>query len=104
MGLRQAAPRLRKIRRLEPSLRALGVGAALLFGSVARDETGDFSDIDIALRPASAAGIAPLTLISIHGVLGDEFGHGAPIDVVVLPCKNPDLNAAIEREGVLAFS
>jgi len=43
-------------------------------------------------------------LLSIHGVLGDAFGHDTPIDVVVLPARNASLGAAIERDRVLAFT
>src|SRR5439155_25881246 len=94
---------LEKIRRVEPSLRALGVDSAALFGSLARGDDDEGSDIDIALRPAPGRTIAARTLISIHGVLGDEFEYAAPIDVVVLPARNPNLNDASERDGVRAF-
>jgi len=95
---------LETLRRAEPLLRSLGVGAAALFGSVARGEGDGSSDVDIAMRPATGATIGPLTLLSIHGVLGDAFGYDTPIDVVVLPTRSPELADAIEREGLLAFS
>jgi predicted nucleotidyltransferase len=95
---------LETIRRAEPALRAFGVGGAALFGSVARGEDDEFSDVDIAVRPARGVAIAPLTLLALYGVLGDEFGHETPIDIVVLPATNLDLGAAIEREGLVAFS
>ena len=94
---------IEKIRRVERELRALGVGGAALFGSVARGDNSQMSDIDIALSPASGMPVSALTLLSIHGVLGDEFGYVAPLDVVVLPARDPGLNAAIDREGVRAF-
>jgi predicted nucleotidyltransferase len=95
---------LEKSRHVEPLLRSLGVGGASLFGSVARGREGEFSDVDIAVRPAPGATIDALTLLSLYGVFGDEFGHDARLDVVVLPARRADLAAAIERDGVLAFS
>jgi uncharacterized protein len=94
---------IEKLRQAEPSLRALGVRGAALFGSTARGEGGEYSDIDIAVQPEGDAPILPLTLISIHGVLADALGHGSPIDVVVLPAREPALNEAIQRDGLRAF-
>ena len=90
--------------RVERSLRALGVGEAALFGSTARGDGHSASDIDIAVKPAGGRPFEPLTLLSIHGVLGDAFGHDTPIDVVVLPVGDSALGAAIERDRVLAFA
>jgi hypothetical protein len=95
---------LAALRRVEPALRELGVSEAALFGSTARGDGGVASDIDIAVKPAAGRPFEPLTLLSIHGVLGDAFGHGTPIDVVVLPARNASLGAAIERDRVLAFA
>ncbi len=95
---------LATLRRAEPLLRGLGVGGAALFGSIARGEADGASDIDIAVRPAGGVGLTPLTLLSIHGVLGDAFGYETPIDVVVLPVGNAALAAEIEKDGVLAFA
>ncbi len=40
-------PVLQALRALEPELRAQGVESLFLFGSIARDEAGDESDIDM---------------------------------------------------------
>jgi predicted nucleotidyltransferase len=38
-----------------PAIRACGVSALYIFGSVARDESGDGSDLDVFVEPASPA-------------------------------------------------
>jgi uncharacterized protein len=38
------------LRDYEPELKAIGVLSASVFGSVARDEAGPHSDIDVAVR------------------------------------------------------
>lgn len=94
---------LEKIRRAEPSLRALGVAGAALFGSLSRGDDRVDSDIDIAVRPAPGKTISAMALISIHGILGDQFDRATDIDVVVLPSVDPRLNAAIAKDAVIAF-
>ena len=92
------------IRSAEPSLRDLGVVSAALFGSVARGDDTEFSDVDIAVSPRSGGQIEPLQLISVYGVLSEAFGYDTAIDVVVLPSKDPGLNAVIERDSIFAFA
>jgi predicted nucleotidyltransferase len=95
---------LEGIRRTEAELRAMGVESAALFGSVARGDDGEFSDIDIAVRPAEGRVLDAMAVLALYGVFGDEFGYDTAIDVVVLPTRNPELSAAIERDAVVAFS
>jgi hypothetical protein len=44
-----------RLKAIEPALRAHGVGALYLFGSYARDEARDDSDIDVFVDPGSDA-------------------------------------------------
>lgn len=46
---------LAKLRNLEPYLRARGLAHVYLFGSVARDEAGPGSDVDVAFDIAPGA-------------------------------------------------
>jgi predicted nucleotidyltransferase len=82
----------------------MGVASAALFGSVARGDDGEFSDIDIAIRPAQGRVLDAMTVLALYGVFGDAFGYDTPIDVVVLPARNPELSAAIDRDALVAFS
>lgn len=42
-----------RLKAVEPDIRAFGVGTLYLFGSVARDEAREDSDIDVFVEPAA---------------------------------------------------
>jgi predicted nucleotidyltransferase len=86
-------------------LQAHGIEGMTLFGSVARDEAGPESDIDLAARLSAS--------FSAGGF--DYFGKleqtrnrlaallGCAVDLVEEPAIRPTLRRAIERDGVRAF-
>jgi len=90
------------LRRLRLALEARGIAHAALFGSVARDEAGAASDIDVVLTPSPER---RLDLIDLGGVqtLLDESFAGFEVDVVVEPVRQPDLRRAIDRDVAHAF-
>jgi predicted nucleotidyltransferase len=90
------------LRRAAPELRSrYGVVGAQLFGSVARDDADDRSDIDVAVRFESDRAIDVMKLCGVSGLLSSLFG--TDVVVVALPARDPALNAAVEREAALAF-
>lgn len=90
--VRQAAPELRS---------RYGVIGAQLFGSLARGDGDDRSDIDVAVRFAGGQPADMMKLCGVSGLLSSLFE--ADVDIVVLPARDPSLNAAIEREAAIAF-
>jgi uncharacterized protein len=87
-----------------PELKALGVMSLSLFGSTARDEAGDESDIDIAvtLLPGPEKGLAHLgRLEDLKGKLSEVLGH--PVDLIVEPTPRPRIQQEIDRDRHLAF-
>jgi predicted nucleotidyltransferase len=72
-----------------------------LFGSVARDEAGAGSDIDVGvLCRRRGAGPADLEFVeSLRGVLEDQLR--SEVDVVVLDDAPADLVHRVLRDGVL---
>lgn len=90
--LREAAPELRS---------RYGVVGAQLFGSLARDEADNLSDVDVAVRFAGDAAADVMNLCGVSGFLSSLFD--ADVDVVAQPARDPGLNAVIEREAVIAF-
>ena len=96
---------LTTLRAHEAELRARGIEAITLFGSIARGDVGSQSDVDLAIRPAAT--------FSAGGF--DHFGQiealrehlvallGCHVDLVEEPPRDPRLKQAIEREGVRAF-
>ena len=78
--------------------REFGVTDLALFGSVARDNAGDNSDIDILVRFDS-----PATSRRYFGVqFFLEDGLGRSVDLVTEKALRPELRPYIEREAIYA--
>lgn len=78
----------------------MGIAHVALFGSTARDEAGEASDLDLAvrLRPDARLGWSFATLDQrISDLLG------VPVDVVTEPSHRARLQAEIDRDRADAF-
>jgi uncharacterized protein len=84
----------------EADLRARGVEAIGLFGSVARGDASAQSDVDLllTLRPLS---FSLLDLASLQRELSALFGRDA--DLTTTPLSNPYLRELVERDLVAVF-
>lgn len=90
------------VRKAAPELRSrYGVVGAQLFGSVARGDGDNHSDIDVAVRFEGGRPADVMKICGVSGLLSSLFQ--ADVDVVVLPARDPRLNAEIEREAAIAF-
>jgi len=78
-----------------------GVVGAQLFGSVARGDADDLSDIDVAVRFEGDPPVDVMTLCGVSGLLSSMFGKD--VDVVVLPARSSALGAVLKREAAIAF-
>ena len=89
------------LRDLRTPLEARGIAHAALFGSVARGDETELSDVDVVLTPADGA---PLDLFDLGGVqtILDE-GFKTDVDVIVEPVRKPELREVIQRERANAF-
>lgn len=102
-----AAPRLsfakETLSLIRNELRKLGVRHAIIFGSVARRQDTENSDIDVFL---DFGGIRPKTsdMLRAEGRVIEAF-HPLKVDVVsqVESVKGQGLKKAIEKEGKLVF-
>jgi|SRR6476660_1871404 len=91
-----------RLKSVEPMLRARGVGALYLFGSYARDEAAEASDVDLFVDPAdsNAFGLIPLfdSQAIVESILpGMEIGFSTR-DAIV-PLYRP----YIERDAIRVF-
>lgn len=93
------------LRGYEPELKAIGVVSASLFGSVARDEAGVDSDVDVVVKLSenfSTGGFDYFWQLDqlekrLSGLLGCK------VDVVAEPLRKERFQDEIDRDRRLAF-
>jgi uncharacterized protein len=90
-----------ELRRLRPELERRGVGHVSLFGSLARGEDTDGSDIDIAVVLRPDAHVSGFDFVGIELFLDERLGR--KVDLVEEPAQRPSLQAEIERDRVVAY-
>lgn len=93
------------LRAHEPELRAAGVKSLALFGSVARGEQRDDSDIDVVVQlteEAARGGFAYFGRIDALSQQLQKILQG-PVDVVTEPVRKDKLRRSIEEDRVVAF-
>lgn len=81
---------------------ALGKEEAILlayvFGSAARGDAGDASDVDVAVFATSALGLTQIAILS--ETLGRAISFRRRVDVVDLRAASPLLAAEVVRDGI----
>ncbi len=94
-----------KLRAREAELRASGVAGLSLFGSVARADYEDSSDIDILVRlneQATGRGLAYFQqLETLRRQLSDLLGRR--VDVIAEPVNKERLRERIKKDSAVAF-
>jgi uncharacterized protein len=94
-----------RLRQHEEELRAAGVTGLALFGSAARGEQGDDSDIDVVVRLSNEArseGFAYFgRLDSLSRRLAEILKR--PVDIVAEPIRKERLRQEIEKDRIVAF-
>lgn len=93
------------LRAHEPELRAAGVTSLALFGSAARGEQRDDSDVDVVVQlteEARSGGFAYFGRIDTLTRKLTDILH-RPVDVVAEPIMKDRLRRAIERDRIIAF-
>ena len=88
---------LELLRKLKPVVaQRFGVTQLALFGSTARDEAGDHSDVDILVGfdgPATST-----RYFGVQFYLEDQLG--CPVDLVTDKALRPELRSFIEKEAI----
>jgi predicted nucleotidyltransferase len=93
---------LDKLRAAEPALRAAGVGALFLYGSLARGEAHARSDVDIFLDQANPEDFDLLDLLALSDDIKAMLG-GAEVDLVTRGSLHPLLRPVIEAGALRVF-
>jgi uncharacterized protein len=89
------------LRAHEPELRRRGVLHAALFGSLARNEAGPASDIDILVDLDPEARVGVFQYVGITQYLDDLFP--GPVDVANQDGLKPRVRPGAERDALYAF-
>jgi predicted nucleotidyltransferase len=89
------------LRAHEAELRAAGVRALSLFGSVARGEAGRDSDIDLVAEFDPAARMDLIRLAGLERELAELLGR--QVQILPEPVQKPRLRANVARDRVRAF-
>jgi hypothetical protein len=89
------------LRQHRDMLRQAGVARLSLFGSVARNEAGAESDIDLAAEFDPAATMDLFRLIELEFELADLLGHR--VEILPEPIGKERLRANLERDRIRAF-
>ncbi len=92
---------LETLRCSEKALRARGVGRAALFGSVARDENGPGSDIDIMVEIDPEAHITVFDYVGLKEYIAGLFD--SPVDVVSHDGLKTYLRPTAMADAIYAF-
>lgn len=96
---------LAKIRQDQAALRAIGVNSISLFGSVARGEERNESDIDVAVQLDTASLPSGFAYFGRIADLSERLSVvlGRNVDVVPEPTRRPDLQRSIDRDRCVVF-
>ena len=78
-----------------------GIARLALFGSTARGEAGDDSDIDLIAAYDPTRRVSLLDIVGFERRLADLLGR--PVDLVEEGCLKPRVRAAVEKDAVRAF-
>jgi uncharacterized protein len=89
------------LRAHDAELRAVGIRHLSLFGSVARGEAGDTSDVDLAVELDPLARVGLFRLMGLQRRLSEILGRS--VDLVPEPAESPRLRQNIERDRLRAF-
>jgi predicted nucleotidyltransferase len=102
---RSGSELLSVLRGHEAKLRARGVEALAVFGSVARGDATEGSDVDLAVQPDATFSAGGFDHFGKLDALRDRLTTllGRTVDLVEVSAAKPRLRQVIEQEGLRAF-
>jgi len=91
------------IARLKRTERAFGVGALYLFGSHARGEAGQHSDVDVFVDPAPGEEFGFIPFMEAYEALQDAFDREMEIGYSTREGLSPYVRRDVGHEAVRIF-
>jgi len=92
---------MQRLKATEPELRRRGVAHLSVFGSLARGEARDDSDIDIAVEIEPGRSFSLIRMEDTRLLLEDALGQ--PVDLGEVASFRPAVRAAFEYDQVRVF-
>ena len=92
-----------RLKQAEAALRAGGVEALYLFGSMARDEAHFDSDVDVFVDPASDERFGFLAYMDAYETIQKAVGGDAEVGYSTRAGLSPYIRANVEREAIRIF-
>ncbi len=92
---------IEKLKQQADAIRALGATSLYLFGSVARDEAGPTSDLDLFIDYDPQSRFNALDLVGIKLFLEDELA--TEVDITTRDSLHPVLKDRIESSALQVF-
>jgi predicted nucleotidyltransferase len=92
---------LAQLRPLEQTLRRQGLSALYLFGSIARNDASETSDIDLLFDVPPSLRFSLFDQARIQNELADKLNVG--VDLVPREGLRPNIRARVEAEMVRVF-
>jgi uncharacterized protein len=92
---------IRILKQTEPELKARGMLSLALFGSTARDEAGQESDVDVLVELDMSRHPTLVTLSGMRLLMEDQLG--CRTDMAILGNLRPTYRANIEAEAIRIF-
>jgi len=94
-----------RLRAHEQELRAAGVTGLALFGSAARGEQRDNSDVDVVVKLSDEARREGFAYFGRLDTLNRRLAEilEQPVDIVTEPIRKQSLRQEIERDRIVAF-
>jgi predicted nucleotidyltransferase len=93
---------IRRLRSIEPELRARGIRRLCLFGSLARGEAGAGSDVDLVADLASGLRLNIVQIGSIQARVEELLGH--PVDFGLRGALAAEAAVEAERDAIEIFA
>ncbi|WP_394891316.1 nucleotidyltransferase family protein [Mesorhizobium sp. AaZ16] len=90
-----------KLRKSANAVKGMGATALYLFGSTARDETSQRSDLDLFTDYDASRRFSLIDLIAIKQLLEEEMA--VEVDVTTRDSLHPMLKEDIERSAIRVF-
>ena len=96
---------LAQLRAHEAELKAAGIASLSIFGSVARGDATDRSDVDVVVRLSRERSERGFAYFGQLHALTQRLQEilGCPVDIVSEPVRKERLRRVIERDATLAF-